>query len=115
MELEVIKRPAGLIFCETSLIFNYGHYLKLEIDLDHIQLGKSKTRSASLTLATVMEISELFINNEFLYPESEAKYGSDFCEYFSIINDYQSKKYKLVFCICTDRPHAIGILTLHRI
>jgi hypothetical protein len=62
-----------------------------------------------------MEISELFINNQFLYPESETKYGSDLCEYFSIINNYKTKKYKLVFCICTDRPHAIGILTLHRI
>lgn len=111
----MIKRPLGLIFCETNLIFNYSYYLKLEVDLDHIQLGKSKTRSSSLTLATVMEIAELFINNQLLYPESEAKYGSDICEYFSIISNFKTKKYKLVFCICTDRPHAIGILTLHRI
>ena len=111
----MIKRPLGLVFCETSLVFNCSYYLKLEIDIDHIQLGKNKKRLSALTLAAVVELSELFINNQFFYPEGEARYGSDFCEYFSIINHYKTKKYKLVFCICTDRPHAIGIITLHRI
>lgn len=73
----MIKRPLGLTFCEASIAFNRSYCSKFEVDLNHIQLGKSKTRSSSLTLATIMEISELFINNQFLYPEIEKKYGSD--------------------------------------
>ena len=113
--VRVINRPAGLVFCEVSLIFNLSHYLKFEIDLDHINLGKKKMRIADLSLATVVEIAEKFINNQLLVPEAEKEYEADNCEYFSIMSTYKMKKFKLVFCICSDRPRAIGIITLHRI
>lgn len=111
----MINRPVGLIFCETSLVFNFSYYLKFEIDLDHVKTGKGKTRLSDMSLATIVEISEKFINNQLLIPDTEKKYGNEICEYFSIVNTYKMKKFKLVFCICSDRPRAIGIITLYRI
>ncbi len=56
MELLLIKKPENLVFCEVEIWFNAYPYAKLEIDLDHINLGKIQTRKACLSLEKIGEM-----------------------------------------------------------
>jgi hypothetical protein len=68
----------------------------LEIDRSHINLGKKKTRAGHLS-------------------GDQKQYGEEYCDYFSILGNVYGKKYKLIFCIFSDRPSSIGIITLFRV
>lgn len=112
----MIKRPLDIVLCEVDLRFNKKQFFCLEIDINHINLGKNGTRKSNYTVAEVAGIVlELISNIEFdPEPHSSKQYENGLCEYFLIEEKYRAKDYKVVFCICSDRPRAIGIMTLFR-
>jgi hypothetical protein len=99
----------------VDLWFNFRNYYSLEIDLNHINLGKKKTREEFFTILKVQEIIQYFLDEIILEASRIREYKTGSCQYFSLISVYQKKNYKLVFCICSDRPITIGIITLFRI
>ncbi len=111
----MIKRPDDLIKCETFLIFNGIEYHCLEIDLAHINEGKEGKRKSSFSVAVIEGIVFDLINDLNKVPESFRNFENGFCEYFLITGQHKLRNYRIVFCICSDRPHAIGIITLFRI
>lgn len=115
MEKALITRPNGLVIKEVVLQFNFEQYSTLEIDLDHINLGRNGTRQARFTVDLAAEIVIGLIDEEDLFFNDKKRYGNEFCYYFSKIGKFKEKKYKLVFCICSDRPRSIGIITLFRV
>ena len=114
MGLALIKRPLGIVLCEVEIRFNRRQFFCLEIDLNHINLGKGGTRNSNYTVAEVAGIVLEMINDIEFESHSSKQYKNGFCEYFSFTEKYQMKNYKVVFCICTDRPRSIGIITLFR-
>lgn len=110
----MIKRPVNVILCEIELQFNNKQFFCLEIDINHINLGKDGKRKSNYTVAEVAGlVFELFDHIE-IESHSSRQYKNGSSEYFSIIEEYLGKKYKVVFCICSDRPRSIGIMTLFR-
>lgn len=104
LELALIKRPKNLVYCEVDVEFNSDYFLALEIDLDHVNFGKKKARTSNITALEVIEITTSLIMNKFLIPDDSKSFKDANCEYFSVIGKWQKKKYKLVFCVCSDRP-----------
>ncbi len=111
----MIVRPDNLIFYEVDLWFNLDHFRMLEIDRSHINLGKRQTRRGHLSGDQIALIVNDLIKFKMLFPVDQKQYGEDYCDYFSILGSVYGKKYKLIFCICSDRPSSIGIITLFRV
>lgn len=107
----MIARPSGLITIKRDVIFNYQEFLRLEIDLIHI----NKCGRSNLGVELVIDIVNKLINYSVLEAVEERQYGSVVCEYFVHIEDYLGKRYKIVFCICSARPTVIGVITLYRV
>lgn len=107
----MIIRPAGLEIVKASIEFNYRAFEYLEIDLEHVNRGKRSSYSADEVVKIVMSM----INNLRLVPSGEKDFGNENCSYFVRSGSSNDKKFKLVFCICSDRPTTIGVVTLHRI
>jgi hypothetical protein len=85
LEEVLVLRPDNLYVIPTKIVFNYLVFNSLEIDLQHIEA------------------------------DGYQRYFGGSCLYFKsefVINKF---KYKLVFCICSDRPKRIGVMTLYRI
>lgn len=110
-EESVIKRPSDLYIVDVCLSFNYRMFQKLEIDLEHI----NKNGRSGFTIEMISHLICRLLGGKFLAPVAVKTYGIDSCEYFLIEENIFNKKYKLVFCICDDRPEAIGIITFFRI
>ncbi len=112
----MVERPVDLIKVEWRLQFNGLQFEALEIDLVHINTGKKQTRASSYSVSDVVFIFDKIVNGAALYPVDARKYKNVACEYFiksGLLSD--GNKYKIVFCICSDRPRTIGILTMHRV
>lgn len=111
----MIKRPENLLIKELILIFNFVDFHFLEIDLRHINSGKLGVRQNMLSEDEIISISKYFIHNEILKPSGVQEYGEENCSYYAKRGFYKKKGYKIVFCICSDRPKSIGIITLFRV
>lgn len=111
----LITRPSGLVECEVNLIFNFRKIDGLEIDIEHINFGKKNSRDSSLSVSLIAGIVEVLINGKEYESQNIKFYGDEVCAYYKIIGIFDSKKYKLVICLCSDRPRRIGIITLFRI
>jgi hypothetical protein len=109
--LELIKRPENLEINDVAIEFNFQNFEYLEIDLLHV----NKDGRSSFSKEEVTKISCFLINNLNLVPSGEKDFGGETCSYFVRSGEYESKNYKLVFCICSDRPTTIGVITLHRV
>lgn len=107
----MITRPDGLDIVKVELEFNFQSFEYLEIDLAHV----NKDGRSNFTKDEVATIFVSLINGIALSSTDEKEFGDDICSYFVKSGDYESKKYKLVFCICSDRPTSIGVITLHRL
>ncbi len=107
----MVNRPKNLEKVHTRLIFNLQKFLELEIDLAHI----NRDGRANLSTAEVLEIVDSFLNGRGLRPSDTKEFGDEVCSYFVKTDLFKDKKYKLVFCICSDKPKTIGIITLYRV
>ena len=106
-----IARPENLVHAELSLEFNFRNFEVFEIDLKHINKNKRSRFKAD----EVAFIVKHLIEGVRLFPSEEKAFDQEFCSYFVRRGLFQNKSYKVVFCICSDRPRSIGIITLHRI
>lgn len=109
--LRLIERPSGLEIVEVNFEFNFLIYTKLEIDLVHV----NKDGRSSCSARDVVEIVSHLLNGHRLEARVEKSFGEDICSYFVRSDEFGDKNYKLVFCICSDRPESIGVITLHRV
>jgi hypothetical protein len=107
----LITRPVDLSIIRANFEFNFQNILELEIDLTHInKLGRSQ-----FTEIDVLNIVSELIGNKILSPSSYKEFGDEHCTYYVKTSFLFEKKYKVVFCICSDKPNTIGVITLHRI
>lgn len=93
-----------------KILFNLHEYERLEIDLVHI----NKNGRSSFTVDDIVKIFDSLVANMKLEPIDLKYFNDESCAYFKHLGFYESKKYKVVFCVCSDMPDAIGIITLHR-
>lgn len=107
----LIVRPKDLVRVETRIEFNGRSFDSLEIDLNHINKGeRSKFTARDILFAT-----QYLIHQRYYEVSAERMFGSEVCSYFVLEDFVRSKSYKLVFCICSDRPLTIGVLTYYRL
>ena len=85
------------------------------MDISHINFGKKETRVSNYTSAEIIAIVLNFINDQDFMPEATRQFENESCDYFLYIGKYNGKNYKLIFCICSDRPNSIGVITLFRL
>jgi hypothetical protein len=108
----MINRPKNLELIECSLIFNNREFHRVEIDLSHINReGRSNflAHEAYLILVKLIEGALLEHHDERIFVNGTCQY------YQETGRGYNNKWYKIVFCTCTDRPNAIGLITLFRV
>ena len=110
-----IVRPKSLEIIDVEIEFNFVSYRKIEIDLHHINRGKSLTRESTFSLFEIVNLVKIFLEGKILKPDNQRMYGDESCDYFTFIADLNGKKYKLVFCVCTDRRDTLGVITLYRL
>lgn len=51
---------------KVDIEFNYLHYTKLEIDLEHINRGKNFSRETKFSVEEIIFLAQLFIDGEHL-------------------------------------------------
>lgn len=96
---------------EVSLEFNFENFEFLELDMGHVNRdGRSNYTAREITLLVKGLIEGLRLS-----PSGIKEFGDDLCSYFVRTGMIKMKKYKMVFCICSDKPNTIGVITLHRI
>jgi hypothetical protein len=110
-----VVRPDDLVTVDVEIEFNFLYYNKIEIDLEHINRGKSNTREAGYRVDEVTNIVKSLLDGAMSDVYTKKYYGDDCCTYFSIHKTLEDKHYKIVFCYCSDRKETLGIITLHRL
>ena len=107
----MIVRPQSLHMVRADIIFNDRKFSYLEIDLDHM----NKHNRSSWSSEEIAGFAQLMIEGTCLEPVSERKCGIERCRYYVIRKMVRRRPYKMVFCICTDFPEAIGIITFYKV
>lgn len=107
----MILRPSDLEICDIWISFNLQVFESLEIDLTHVNKGGR----SNFTKGEVKMICINIVEGLNLFPSAEKAFGDEYCTYYVRIGVIENKKYKLVFCVCSDRPKSIGVITLHRV
>jgi hypothetical protein len=104
-------RPQNLVRCKVELIFNLFTFTELEIDLEHVNKnGRSIYGAEEVSL-----IVTALLSGQLLRPSGEKQFEDGYCSYFVCSGRLGDKILKLVFCICSDKPETIGVITLHRL
>jgi len=111
LEVKLILRPEKLEIIKVEIEFNFQKFDFLEIDIDHV----NKNGRSEYTGKEVMKIFTKLVGNLNLAPSDEKSFGDEMCSYFVRSGEYKNKSFKTVFCICSDRPVTIGVITLHRV
>jgi hypothetical protein len=106
----MLTRPDGLKIVQTDLRFNFAPFEYLEIDLEHI----NKDDRSKYTADDVSFIVKELIDDLKITSGGMKQFGDEFCNYFVKNGTVDKKNFKLVFCVCSDRPSSIGVITLHR-
>ena len=107
----MIVRPKGLISLNLQVNFNQRTFDAVEIDLIHI----NKLKRSNFEADFIKKIIEGNLEGVSLRRLDLKKFGIEYCEYYITVVSLLEKKFKLVFCICTDRPHTIGVITFYRL
>lgn len=110
-----VTRPANLVIVDVEIEFNFLIYTKLEIDVNHINYGKSFTRVVNYSANEVAGLVHLLLDGVSSDLYTEKVYGDESCYYFSLIKNIDERRYKIVFCTCSDRQGVLGIMTLYRV
>lgn len=111
----MLTRPDTLYCHSIDILFNFILFKMVEIDLEHVNRGSNKQRNTNFSGDEISKIFSSLINNQVLSPSDEKEYGEYFCTYYVIIGEVEGQMYKTVFCICSDRPENIGVITLFKI
>lgn len=106
----MIERPRNLIYEKCKIEFNYRLFDRLEINLVHI----NKNRRSNFSPIEIHDAVIQFVGGRYLKQSTQKFFGVECCSYFVVIDQFKSKLYKLVFCICSDRTFNIGVITFHR-
>lgn len=106
----MIRRPENLVEVSIDLVFNLVEFEEMEIDMAHI----NRDYRSSLNVEEVTQLVYSKLNGLALAPSSSKIYDDGVCDYFATYVTLDSKKLKLVFCICSDRPKIIGVITMFR-
>ena len=107
----MVPRPENLVSVDAKIIFNLHEFEKLEIDLVHI----NKNERSSFTPDDVEKIFLCLVENRYLEPVGYKYFSEHSCTYYIQSGVCETKRFKIVFCVCGDKPNTIGIITLHRI
>jgi hypothetical protein len=107
----VIKRPADLVEIEAELVFNSRPIERIEVDLTHI----NKYSRSNVTAIEVWEIVIFNLSGAIEEASGSKEYSNGTCDYFAKMVRYKRNWYKLVWCICSDTPMTIGIITFYRV
>jgi hypothetical protein len=107
----VIKRPADLVEIEAELVFNSRPIERIEVDLTHI----NKYSRSNVTAIEVWEIVIFNLSGAIEEASGSKEYSNGTCDYFAKMVRYKRNWYKLVWCICSDKPMTIGIITFYRV
>ena len=111
----MVPRPVGLIERFVNIIFNNRHYSIIEIDINHINHGKNGNRTSDLEIFDIVNISLALLDGVEIEYIDEKIYGDTRCHFYVREGTYRSKKYRMVFCVCSDFLEKIGVITLYRI
>lgn len=106
----MILRPIDLEYAAVQINFRGFWFETLEIDLAHI----NKSRRSSFKLKDIVYAFKTMLHQSCFEPNASKQYEDETCYYFVIIERFNGIFYKLVFCVCSDRPKNIGIITFHR-
>lgn len=111
LEEVLVLRPDNLYVIPTKIRFNRKIFDALEIDLNHI----NKNRRSNYTAGEVERIVRRALHNNKIEHEDYIRYFGGDCFYYTTGLEIGFLYFKLVFCVCTDRPKRIGVITLHRV
>lgn len=106
----MIKRPVSLTSTKISMKFNFADFTKLEVDLPHI----NKYKRSDFNICEVRNIITKELNGVNIIASANQKYKDEDCYYYVKKIKVRKKSYKLVFCICSDQPKTIGVITLYQ-
>ena len=106
----MIKRPADLVEIEVELFFNSRPIDRIEVDLAHI----NKNSRSNVNATEVWEIVVFNLSNATVKATDTKRYHGGECDYFVIEVRHKAKWFRLVCCICSDKPTTLGIMTFYR-
>ncbi len=110
----MIKRPENLLVRRMNLFFNLIEFDTIEIDIDHINQGKHQSRPINFPEVMMLNIIKALIHHEEMKPSEIKDFDDENCSYFVNEGFFNKKKFKIVFCACSDKPRTIGIIRLYR-
>lgn len=112
----MIERPNNLIIVEANFEFNGLLINEIEIDLDHVNFGRNmEKKRSSFEADFVSKVCLEFFSNKYLKDVGQQQFGDDLCLYFKLEEVFRNERYKMVICICTDKPNTIGVITMYKI
>lgn len=106
----MILRPKHLVRSKISLQFNGFRFSEIEVDLEHVNQNKR----SKLEVEDIEEILKSWVEQRFYSSAGEKKFGNEICTYYVVRKKYKAKPYKLVLCICSDKPSTLGVITFYR-
>lgn len=106
----MITRPTHLEDINADLEFNGQRFVRLEVDLEHI----NKHKRSGYSLSEILKIVTSMIDGKYYTTAGDKNFGDERCTYYVVRCSYHGRQYRLVMCVCTDEPETIGILTLHK-
>lgn len=107
----MIVRPDNLRRVDCRITFNFLKFDEIEIDLDHINQGAR----SNFTIEQISKIVSFNLEGKILKYSKLRIFGEEFCEYYVVYEITPTKTFKLVFCVCSDRPKSIGVITFYRV
>lgn len=106
----MIVRPKELEFIDINIEFNDRLFEQLEVDLAHV----NKNGRSIYTALQAAKLVKQIIGGRKLAPSASRAFKNEICLYYVATGDFKLKNYKVVFCICSDKPNAIGLITLFK-
>lgn len=111
LEEVLVLRPDNFYVVPIQIFFNFKEYDSLEIDLDHI----NKNGRSDFTSSQVERVLRRMLHGSVQdFQDFKRYFGGDYMYYSSEV-ETGKLNYKVAFCICTDRPKRIGVMTIYRI
>jgi len=111
----LVLRPKNLITVKANFEFNGQLFSEIEVDLVHINRGRSGRKQRSdFDAKTVANFCETLLSGKTLKPIGEQSFGDEMCSYYKLTGKYGSDLYRLVACYCTDKPLTLGVITFFK-